>query len=360
MARYWLLCLLMASLAWGGSASAQQPEPSQPPAGPNAAPAPENGAKNSPPVAAVPPDAPVITIPGLCDHPSDQPAPPNCTTVVTRADFEKAMELLHPGSHKPALKVFAIKYANYLITAYRAQEMGLDKKPFYDAKIQVDRMALGRRVLEEKFDTEEKTKVTDKEIESYYQSHMDDFVEVDVDRIFVPKLARAQDSDPKLSEAEQQKRRQEWFEDLRKEAEKLRVRALAGENFLKLQVEACIFAGLTEKDADPAMITLRGIRRSMFSEGQRPVMDVKVGEISPVLTDNNGYSIFRVKSKITRPFEKASGEIRHTLRTEHAKQDMDALLRSATITYSDDYFGPIKEKKSDTTASNPGAPQSNP
>ncbi|HTA24316.1 MAG TPA: peptidylprolyl isomerase [Terriglobales bacterium] len=360
MARYGLLCLLMASLVWGGSASAQQAEPSRPPVGTNAAPAPENGAKDSPAVAAVPPDAPVITIPGLCDHPSGEPAPPNCTTVVTRVEFEKAMDLLHPGSHKPALKFFADKYANYLITAYRAQEMGLDKMPDFDAKMEVDRMALGRRVLEEKFATEEKSKVTDKEIESYYQNHVDDFVEVDVDRIFVPKLPRAQDSDPKLSEAEQQKRRQAWFEDLRKEADKLRVRALAGEDFLKLQVEACLYAGLTEKDADPSMITLRGVRRSMFSEGQRPVMDVKVGEISSVLTDNNGYSIFRVKTKTTRPFEKASGEIRRTLRTEHSKQDMDALLRSATVTYSDDYFGPVKEKKSDTTASNPGAPQSNP
>jgi PPIC-type PPIASE domain len=360
MTRYGLLCLLIAFVAYGGSASSQQTEPRQEPAGAKSASAPQTGAKDSPVADAVPPDAPVITIQGLCDHPSGQPAPPNCKMVITRAEFEKAMDLLHPHYAPSARKALADKYAKYLITAYRGQERGLDKRTDFQIKMEIDRMALGRRVLEDKFDAEEKLKVTDKEIENYYQTHTDEFVEVDVDRVFVPKMPRAQDSDPKLSEAEQQKHREEWFEELRQEAEKLRVRSLAGEDFLKLQTEACIFAGLTEKDADPAMITLPGIRRSMFTEGQRPVMDVKIGEISPVLTDQNGYSIFRVKARKVLPLEKAAIEIRHSLRVEHAKHDMDVLLQSATATYDAGYFGPQTPEKTATAASGPVPHQKNP
>jgi hypothetical protein len=361
MVRYGLLCLLMAAVFWGWSASAQEAEPRQSSAGTKAAPAPGNGAKDSQAVAAVPPDAPVITIQGLCDHPpSGESAAPDCKTVITRAGFEKIMELIHPNSPLSARKFFAAQYAKSLITAGRAQEMGLDKKPEFDVRMEVPRMTLGRKALKEKFDAEEWAKVTDKEMQNYYRDHTIEFVGLDVDRIFVPKMPRDQDSDAKLSEPEQQKRRQEWFEELRQEAEKLRVRALAGEDFLKLQSEAGIFAGLQEKDADPSMITLLGVRRSMFSEGQRPVMDVKIGELSPVLTDQNGYSIFRVKARNTIPFEKVKTEIHRTLRAERAKHDMDVVLHSVTATYDDGYFGPETPKEGKTPASEATPAQSQP
>ena len=358
MARYGFLCLLMAALACGGSASAQQTEPAQPPAGTKAAPA-----TDWKPAAPVPPDAPVITIQGLCDHPSSgASAASDCKTVVKRAEFERVVELTHPQSPSSAYKFFAVQYVRSLILAGRAEEMGLDKNPLFAVRMEIPHMTLGRNALEQKFDAEASAAVTDKDMENYYRDHTIEFMEVDVDRIFVPKMPREEDSDPKLSAAEQQKRKQEWLEELRQEAEKLRVRALAGEDFLKLQVEAMIFAGLHDKDADPAMISLPKMRRSMFSSGQRPVMDVKIGEFSPVLSDNNGYSIFRVKGRDTLPFEneRVKREIRGILKGEYSKHQMDLVLNSVATTYDASYFGPEPDKESSPSPSGAAATEKHP
>jgi hypothetical protein len=356
MIRYGLVCLLLTALLGGPSALSQ--DSGKP--GASAAPGSDQG--HLPYGGAiVAPDAPVITIAGLCAGlPVGQTDAGSCKTVLSRAEFEKVADLLMPNPAPEARRYFARKFANSLVGAGRALEMGLEKTPNFSARIEVNRMNLGRAAIEQKFSQEAWAKVTDKEIEDYYHDHPGEFEQVDVDRVFVPKMPRQQDKDLKLSEAEQQKRQAEWFEELRQAAEKYRVRAVAGEDFLKLQSEAYKIAGLQETDVDPSMIALLGIRRKMFSAGQRPVMEVKTGEISPVLTDQNGYSIFRVKGRSTMPLEKVKGEIHNILRDQGVEHDWEALKGAATTTYNNDYFGPETDEDRAASGSGQATPESHP
>ena len=56
------------------------------------------------------------------------------------------------------------------------------------------------------------------------------------------------------------------------------------------------------------MLTLKNVRRKMFDENQHTVMNLKVGEISPVLYDD-GYYIYRMDTKSMLPLERVKGEI---------------------------------------------------
>jgi parvulin-like peptidyl-prolyl isomerase len=81
------------------------------------------------------------------------------------------------------------------------------------------------------------------------------------------------------------------------------------------------------------------MRRSMLPPDQAAVMDQKPGEISPLITDQNGYFIYKLKSEETIPLEQAKDEIRGTLRSQRFQDSMKAIQDSATPTLDDQYFG---------------------
>ena len=95
------------------------------------------------------PDAPVITIEGVCDKGT---AAADCKTVVTRAEFEKIVNTMMPNMPKPQQKGFASRYATALVLAQRAHDQGLDKTPEFEVQLQLQRLQtlaqLGQQSLE--------------------------------------------------------------------------------------------------------------------------------------------------------------------------------------------------------------------
>jgi len=67
-------------------------------------------------------------------------------------------------------------------------------------------------------------------------------------------------------------------------------------------------------------------------------MELKSGEISPVIEDVNGYFIYKVGEKNTLPLDQVRAEISTTLRTQRAQQYMRAAEQSATTTLNEEYF----------------------
>lgn len=304
-------------------------------------------------------DAPVITITGLCAPTTlAEVVVDGCKTVVSRAAFETALDILMPKATPEGRRFMAPRFSNSLLQSGRAFEMGLEKNDYFASRMQVSRMAAGRTAIQQKFDEEEWAKVTDREIQDYYRSHPSEFVRVDVDRLFVPKMPKNPIAD--VNSEEEKKRQEPWFEELGRVADKLRVRAVAGEDFLKLQSEADKYAGLQETDVDPSAIQLDDIRGKMFTEGQRPVMNVKTGDLSPVLSDQNGYSIFRVRARHTIPLDLVKDEIRHTIRDQRVAHDWEVLKSHAVVTYNDDYFGPETDEDNGSSESSNGGPGSTP
>ncbi len=335
MTQIGLVCLLLSAMAWGQAApptsTPATPQTGAPSAAGNPAESKEADA------AKVPPDAPVITINGLCDNPpADKAADPNCKTVITRAEFEKILETVQPNMPPRVRRQFATRYAMALVMAQKAHEMGLDQGPKFD-----DRMKLMRlQVLSQAYNQavqEKAGQISDKDIEDYYQSHSADYAEADLQRIFVPRSQQLPASKVKLSSAAEEKRRKDAEEVMQKEADKLRARAVAGEGFSKLQEEATQLAGTKIKAPSTKM---DDARRNSLPPAQASVMDLKTGEVSPVISDPSGYYIYKVGKKEVEPLDKVKEEIRATLRNQRMQEQMQSAQQSATPTLDESYFGP--------------------
>src|SRR5271168_2917197 len=136
MFKYCLVCLLLGAMAWGQASSPSPAPAAQQPATVNPAPP-----ALPPPTTQVPLDAAVITINGMCDHPpADKAANANCKTVITRAEFESVVNAVQPSMPGRARRSFADRYAHTLVMAHQAQDMGLDKSPSYEERMQLARI----------------------------------------------------------------------------------------------------------------------------------------------------------------------------------------------------------------------------
>jgi len=342
MTRHGLTCLLLGAMAWGQAATSTPLPAPQKPAGENSSTAkttegaPQEG---SPEASKVAPDAPVITIKGLCDQLAAKAPALECRTVITRAEFEQIIEAVQPSMPARVRRQFATRYANALAMSKKAEEMGLDKGPSYEEHMRLARIQVLSGELNKAMQ-EKASQITDKEIDDYYKNNLDKFEQVETNRIYVPKTQQppAEESkDKKLSEEEQQKRTQASEQTMKTEADKLQARAAAGEDFIKLQEEAYQVAGIKSSAPNTSM---GKIRRNMLPASQASVMDLKVGEVSAVISDQSGYFIYKLVSKVTMPVDQAREEIKGTLRSQRLQEEMKAVQESTTPTLDEAYFGP--------------------
>jgi hypothetical protein len=331
MARYVSVCLLFGTLAWGQAGNSNSGTMA------NAGVAPAHKSEETHPQAAVdlPLATPVITINGLCENPpANKSAAADCKTVITRAEFEKLVDTVQPKMPASARKQFASNYARALVMSEKAAQMGLDKSPEYAehmrlARIQVLSTELNRAVQDEA------AQISDKDIEDYYHNNISSFEQADMERIYIPKLPHQEASDTKLSVSEREKRTQASVEAMRMLADKLHARAVAGEDFTKLQLDAYEAAGIKSTAANVAIAKMM---RSRLPASQVFVMDLKPGEISTVIDDQNGYFLYKLKSKSTLKLDDAREQIKGTLRAQHVAAEMKEIQESATTTFNDVYF----------------------
>jgi hypothetical protein len=348
MTRYGLVCLLSA-LAWSQTAS---PKPGATQENPSAKTSPAQGSPTAPneapaasTTAAVPPDAAVITIQGLCaSSAGEKTRAADCKTVITRSQFEAMVDALQPNMPRQVRRRFATNYANALVMSQRAEEMGLDKGPEFDERMRLQRVQVLAQELNKALQ-EKASQISDQQIQDYYHANLDKFVQADLDRIYLPKTekrpageaATKDDDDKKPGAAEVQPSTEESGETMQAEADKLRARAAAGADFAKLQAEAFEVAGIK---SNPPNVRLGKMRQAALPPSQASVMQLKAGQVSPVIADQSGYFIYKVKSVDTLPLEQVKEEIRGTLRSQHMQEETRSLQESAASTLDEAYFGP--------------------
>jgi hypothetical protein len=333
MTRYGSVCLLLGSLSWYQATSSRSALEAQTNA------TAETTVRNlghELVAANIALDKPLITIAGLCDNPSaDKAVASNCKTVITRAQFEKLIDAIQPNMRAHARREFALHYADVLVMTKRAEQMGLDKGANYEERMRLARIQVLSQELKEAIQ-EKAALVSDKEVEDYYRNNVARFEKAEIDRIYIPKTQQTLSvSDNRLSEDDRQKRSRESEQVMKEEAENLRARAGAGEDFAKLQAEAYQAAGIRSAVPNTSMV----IRRISLPTSQVLVMDLKPGEVSSVLADLNGYDIYKIKTKDTLPLDQVREEIRSTLRSQHMQNEMNSIQNSATTTLDESYFG---------------------
>jgi hypothetical protein len=333
----YLVCLLLAGLAYSQTAPPAAPPAAGAPAATGASAVPEKA-----PEVKVGPDDTVITLKGFC---SDKQTGDACKTVITRAQFEKLADALQPSMSPPIRRQLATRYSMGLKMAAEAEKRGLDKQPSYEEKMYFARLQILTQELSSALQADS-NKVTDADVEEYYKKNQASYEQATFNRIIVPRtkqmttptpVAKAgEKASPPPAPTEEQKKASE--EEMTKLADTLRARAVKGEDTEKLQKEAYVAAGL---NGNTVNTKLEKQRRSSLPPTHQVVMELKPGEVSQVISDpNSGHYIYIMVSKETLPLESVAPDIRRTISNERYRDTMQIFQKDVDL--NDAYFGPTR------------------
>jgi len=339
----YLVCLLLAGLAYGQAAPPATPPATGAKAAPSASAAPDKA-----PEVKVGPDDPVITLKGICPDANQQGEA--CKTVVTRAQFDKLAEALQPGMAPAMRRQLATAYTRMLRMSAAAEKRGLDKQPKFEEMMQFARMQVLSQELSHALQ-EDSGKVSDGDIEDYYKKNEASYEQATMARIVIPLAKQTAPSvaAPKTAvkagakttakapavqapTAAQIKAAQDAMTKL---AADLRARAVKGEDPDKLQKEAYADAGLR---GNAPLTKMEKVRAATLPVGHRAVMNLKPGEVSEVISDpSSDHYIYKLVSKETIPVDTVKAEIRGAISSQRYRDSMQSF--QGNVDMNDAYFG---------------------
>jgi PPIC-type PPIASE domain len=348
MRKSWLLCVLLGTLAWG------QASPTAPPAQ-----SPGAEAKAAAESAEVPENSVVLTIKGVCSPAAKRSGttrtagktgaaakkPADCKTEITRAQFEKIAHAVSPNITPQLKRQLENVLPRFMAMSQFAKEKGLDKTARFEELMKLVRMQVLTQELQRSVQ-EQANNISPEEIDNYYQANQQSYEQYSLDRLFIPRFKQAEpeenpkdmtDEQRKAKEAADKAKQEQGAQELDKLADSLRARAAAGEDFAKLQKEAFEAAG--EKVENPT-VNLPKVRRSGLPPAHAAVFDLKVGQVSQVISDNGGHYVYKVVSKELVPLDQVKEEIHNKLKADHMKDLMDKYTGSFTPVPNEAYFGP--------------------
>ena len=357
MRKSWLLCVLLGTLAWGQAAPSEPP--SAQPTTPDTA-------------ASVPPTAAVITVIGVCPaetHAASakgtaaktatkataakSPAA-DCKTVITKEQFEKLADALAPNVTPQLKRQLAGLLPRLYAMSDAARKQGIDKTPQYAETLKFVKMQVLANDLQRKIQ-KQAADVPPAAIEAYYKQNPEAYEQYTVERLFVPRTKQSDnevkaedeekdqkdqkvtDDEKKAKEAAEKAKAEENEQLMTKLAQDLRDRAAKGEDFTKLQKEAFEAAGM--KIESPT-VNLPNLRRTGLPPTHAAVFDLKVGEVSQVISDAGGHYIYKIVSKNEMPFDQAKNEIHNKLQNDRMRDMMEKLNTSFKTETNEAYFGP--------------------
>lgn len=293
-----------------------------------------NSGSNSTLKKEVAPGDAVITIHGLCGN--QKPEAGSCTRVITREQFEPLLQMAIMNATTPTSAIphsIAEGYVDDLIYANAAEEAGLDKDPQFPGVMKLVRQrALGD--LYHLKQSETARDIPEEGVQEYYQKNLAGFEELTLTHISVPRQ-RPNAPDDADFEA---KAKQMAYE--------LQLRAVAGEDMEKLQLE--VFGTLAvrnpmqyyidQKIKAPPVSSMKPIRRGeMEQKTEAELFALKPGQITSVREFPTAYVIYKLESRRTIPLEEATPEISQKLYQQNMAKLMEPLA-SVQARYSERYF----------------------
>jgi hypothetical protein len=294
--------------------------------------------------------------------------PADCKTVITRAQFEKIANGLSPNVTPQLKRQLEQVLPRFMAMSDAAIAKGLDKSEQFKESIKVARMQILTNELQRQVQ-EDADKIPPATIEQYYKDNPEAYQQFSLDRLFIPRNKqpaaeekkeegkepeKLTDEQEKAKEEEDKARQEKGEQELNKLADTLRERAAAGEDFTKLQKEAFEAAG--NKVENPT-VNLPKVRRTGLAPAHAAVFDLKVGEVSQVISDNGGHYIYKVVTKEVLPLDQVETEIHNKLKQQRTKEMMDKYTNSFSVVANEDYFGPAQAPPSPRTRGmRPGGP----
>lgn len=288
----------------------------------------------------VPESGAVITLKGLCPGSTGPATSPDCKSVVTRAQFEKLVSTLNPDMPKNSQQMLAEQYAKALVLQDLAERQHLpETQHFKDMMDYMHTQILAAEVVNQ---AKEKAKPTAAEVQDYYDKHKADYEQAAFKRLFIAK------SNPSLK----QDTKQPTEAELKLEADKMRARAAAGEDFDKLQKEVYENTGIK---TPPPPTSIPNWRRTMVPPTQTLIFDLKPGEVSQPIVQPEGIYIYKLESKKTVPLSDVRAEIEQTIQNEKLRNNLESVFNNVKPELNESYFGIHGAPK--PTASSSPAPQ---
>lgn len=344
-----LVCLVLTSFLFGQA---------QPPAAPPSAPAggapgaaAANAAATPAPEAKVGPDDPVLTIKGVCADASLQGDA--CKTVITKAQFEQLVDTLQPGMSPPMRRNLATNYARLMTMSSAAQKQGVDKTPAFEEAMRLARMQVLSQQLVKTLQAES-NKISDQDVQDYYQKNAANFEQATFIRIFVPRMKRiatppvpprtrastaatGKTETPAAKQEDTAAQEKAGEEAMKKEADLIRVQLTKGEDPDKLEKEAFTAGNLL---GTPTPTKMEKVRRTSLPADHQSVFDLKPGDVSPVISDASGNYVYKLISKEPVPLENVKNEIHNQLGAQRYRESMQQFQNNAEL--NDGYFGPSR------------------
>ncbi|HEY1463760.1 MAG TPA: peptidylprolyl isomerase [Terriglobales bacterium] len=281
-------------------------------------------------------DPAVITIQGLCSSSERSAAASKsapCKTTITRSEFEKMVNAVRPDMPPAQRKQFAEGYAKALVMAHDAHEKGLDRGPTFEEMMKLMRIQIASQEYAKSMH-DKAAQISDKDLQDYYDKNATNYRQADLERIYIPKTKQLTSKD-NANPDELKKQRDASEAEMKKEAEALHTRAVAGEDFVKLQTDAFDAAGM--KVQSPST-KLTNVREGNFPPEQRVIFSLKPNDVSDVLTNQSGYFIYKLDAKNTVPLSQVKEEIRNTLSSQRFQDAMQTAQGSTQLSYDEEYF----------------------
>jgi hypothetical protein len=343
MIRRLIICLFIASTALAQTPGAAKKQGSTATKDSSASPTPTPQA--TPPSllnrdekpAELPPDAPVISIKGLCPA-EEKPAVTNkvpstsdCSMTVTKQQFDNLVKAFNTNNQNvtPAQRRnLGQSYVELLIFSEAAKAAGVENTPTYKEVMRVLRLKtladLYRNQLAEQY-----RNPSQQEIEEYYKANPDKFEGAKLSRIFIP----ANDPDPQATAA----KKAEYQKKVQQVADDIQARAAKGEDMSKLQKDAYTALGIA---ATPPATDLGLARHGAFPPKiDQEIFSHKAGEVFRS-DEGTGHMIYRVESRQTSPLESVKSEIIQQLFRQKMEAKTKELNSSVHTEYDEKYFGP--------------------
>jgi hypothetical protein len=338
-----IICLFIASTALAQTPGANKKQGSTATKAPAASPTPTPQA--TPPSllnrdekpAELPPDAPVISIKGLCPA-EEKPAVTNkvpstsdCSMTVTKQQFDNLVKAFNTNNQNvtPAQRRnLGQSYVELLVFSEAAKAAGVGNSPTYAEVMRVLRMKtladLYRNELAEQYRTP-----SEQEIEDYYKANQEKFEGAKLSRVFIP----ASDPDPQATA----QKKADYLKKAQQVADDIQARAAKGEDMSKLQKEAYTTLAIA---ATPPTTDLSLARHGTFPPKiDQEIFSHKAGEVFRS-DEGTGHMIYKVESKQTSPLDSVKAEIIQQLFRQKMEAKTKELNSAVHTDYNENYFGP--------------------
>lgn len=319
----------------------KQKQASTPAATPTATPTPQatppSLLKRDEKPAELPPDAPVISVQGLCPA-ETTPAISNtvsstkeCAITVTKQQFDNLVKAFNTNNQNvtPAQRRnLGQSYVELLIFSEAAKAAGIENTPGYIEVMRVLRLKtlgdLYRNQLAEQY-----RNPSQQEIEDYYKANQDKFEGAKLTRIFIP----TNNPDPQATAAQ----KQDYQKKVQQVADDIQARAAKGEEMIKLQKDAYTSLAIA---ATPPTTELGLARHGAFPPKiDQEIFSHKAGEVFRS-DDGTGHMIYRVDSRQSSPLESVKAEIVQQIFRQKMEEKTKELNAPVHAEYDEKYFGP--------------------